>query len=477
MIERTSSVVILGGGPGGYEAALVAAQLGASVTVVDRDGLGGSSVLTDCVPSKALISTASFMTRLDDTRALGVHLEDPVSGHTSDPEVDDVAVADLPIINRRILDLASAQSADIQARLESEGVRILRGVGRLVGPLEVEATPADGGDPERLTADVVLVCTGATPRVLPTAMPDGERILTWKQIWDLPEVPERLIVVGSGVTGAELAHGYLALGSDVTLISSREHVLPGEDQDAAKVIEDVFQRRGMTVLSRSRASAVERRGDGVVVTLDDGRTVEGSHCIMAVGSVPQTDGLGLEEAGVALARSGHIEVDRVSRTTARGVYAAGDCTGALPLASVAAMQGRTAMWHALGDAVAPINLHGVSATIFTDPEIATVGVSQREIEDKNLDCATITMPLGTNPRAKMDRVTDGFIKLFAASASGVVVGGVIVAPKASELIFPVALAVTNRLTVDQVAHTFTVYPSITGTIAEAARRLHPSSEV
>ncbi|GMA20376.1 hypothetical protein GCM10025862_23970 [Arsenicicoccus piscis] len=141
------------------------------------------------------------------------------------------------------------------------------------------------------------------------------------------------------------------------------------------------------------------------------------------------------------------------------------------------MQGRTAMWHALGDAVAPINLHGVSATIFTDPEIATVGVSQREIEDKNLDCATITMPLGTNPRAKMDRVTDGFIKLFAASASGVVVGGVIVAPKASELIFPVALAVTNRLTVDQVAHTFTVYPSITGTIAEAARRLHPSSEV
>ncbi|GMA20377.1 hypothetical protein GCM10025862_23980 [Arsenicicoccus piscis] len=171
MIERTSSVVILGGGPGGYEAALVAAQLGASVTVVDRDGLGGSSVLTDCVPSKALISTASFMTRLDDTRALGVHLEDPVSGHTSDPEVDDVAVADLPIINRRILDLASAQSADIQARLESEGVRILRGVGRLVGPLEVEATPADGGDPERLTADVVLVCTGATPGCCPPRCP------------------------------------------------------------------------------------------------------------------------------------------------------------------------------------------------------------------------------------------------------------------------------------------------------------------
>ncbi|WP_409485086.1 NAD(P)H-quinone dehydrogenase [Arsenicicoccus dermatophilus] len=489
MIERNQSVVILGGGPGGYEAALVAAQLGATVTVVDRDGLGGAAVLTDCVPSKALISTASFMTRMSQSRDMGVHLEDPTTGQSSDLEADDVAVADLPEVNARILRLAVRQSQDIEARLLSEGITVVKGVGRLVAPGKVSVTPVVATAPEHVTeedqpgverdhaeevldADVVLVSVGATPRVLASARPDGERILTWKQIWALPEVPEHLVVVGSGVTGAELAHAYLALGSKVTLISSRDHVLPGEDPDAARVIEDVFRRRGMVVLNRSRAETVERVGDRVVATLTDGRTVEGSHCIMAVGSVPATEGLGLAECGVQLTGSGHIEVDRVSRTSVNGIYAAGDCTAALPLASVAAMQGRTAMWHALGDAVQPLNLHGVSATIFTDPEIATVGVSAKDIADQELDVREIMMPLDTNPRSKMDQFTDGFVKLYARKASGLLMGGVVVAPKASELIFPVALAVENRLTVDQVAHTFTVYPSMTGSIAEAARRLH-----
>ena len=474
VIERNQSVVILGGGPGGYEAALVAAQLGATVTVVDRDGLGGAAVLSDCVPSKALISTASFMTRLEDSRALGVHYQDPRTQRESDLEGDDVTVADLPAVNARILALARKQSEDIEARLVSEGITILRGVGRIAAPGRVVATPADGSGEQELDADVILVATGATPRVLPTAVPDGERILTWKQIWDLPDIPEHLIVVGSGVTGAELAHAYLALDSKVTLISSRDRVLPGEDPDAARVIEDVFRRRGMTVLDRSRAASVERVGDRVVATLTDGRTVEGSHCIMAVGSVPATDGLGLEAAGVQLADSGHIEVDRVSRTSVNGIYAAGDCTSALPLASVAAMQGRTAMWHALGDAVQPINLTGVSATIFTDPEIATVGVTAEQVAEQHLDVREVMMPLATNARAKMDRFTDGFIKLYARKVSGLVMGGVVVAPKASELIFPVALAVENRLTVDQMAQTITVYPSMSGSLAEAARRLHTS---
>src|SRR5690606_33955283 len=160
--------------------------------------------------------------------------------------------------------------------------------------------------------------------------------LTWQQIYALPELPEKLIVVGSGVTGAELAQAYLGLGSDVTLVSSRDLVLPQEDQDAAAVIEDVFRRRGMTVLNRSRMASARREGDGVVVTLEDGRQVEGSHVLIAVGAVPQTADLGLEEVGVELSESGHIVTDRVSRTTVRGIYAAGDCTGVFALASVAA---------------------------------------------------------------------------------------------------------------------------------------------
>lgn len=471
-----SSVVIIGGGPGGYEAALVAAHLGADVTVVDRDGLGGAAVLTDCVPSKTLIATADYMSAFERASDLGVHLEDDEGDEVSDTS------AQLGEVNRRVLDLATAQSEDIGARLAEVGVRVVRGTGRLADASTVEVTsPQRDGETDRsgesavetLRPDVVLLATGATPRVLPTARPDGERILTWQQIYGLTELPEHLIVVGSGVTGAELAQGFLGLGAKVTLVSSRDLVLPGEDQDAAAVIEDVFRRRGMTVLNRSRMESAERRGDGVVVRLTDGREVEGSHVLIAVGAVPQTADLGLVEAGVELSESGHVVVDRVSRTSVRGVYAAGDCTGVFALASVAAMQGRIAMSHALGDAVAPLRLGAVTANVFTDPEIATVGISAEDAEAAE-DVETVQMPLARNPRAKMLGIQEGFVKLFASRGVGTVLGGVVVAPRASELIFPVAIAVQNRLSVDQVASTFTIYPSLSGTLAESARRLHPT---
>ncbi len=461
-VARKQTVVIIGGGPGGYESALVAAAAGASVVVVEAEGMGGAAVLTDCVPSKALIATSDFMSRFAAAGRLGVGFE----GTTDDQHAE----AHLTQVNDRILDLARAQSHDIRAQVEGVGVRLCPGVGRITGPGKVTVEGEDGE--EQLAADVILLAVGTKPRTMPAAQPDGERILTWQQIYDLKQLPERLIVVGSGVTGAELAHAYLGLGSEVTLVSSRDRVLPGEDADAATVIENVFRRRGMQVLNRSRAAAATRTADGVEVTLEDGRTVQGSHVLLAVGSIPQTRGIGLEEAGVELTESGHIVVDRVSRTSTPGVYAAGDCTGVMPLASVAAMQGRVAMAHALGDAVAPLNLRGVCANIFTDPEIATVGYSQADVDEGQVEARLVTLPLSTNPRAKMRNIRDGFVKLLVRPGSNIVIGGVVVAPQASELIFPIGLAVQNRLTVDQVSSTFSVYPSMTGSITEAARRLH-----
>ncbi|MDQ4008140.1 MAG: FAD-dependent oxidoreductase, partial [Actinomycetota bacterium] len=252
-MASVTQVVIVGGGPGGYEAALVAAQLGASVTVVDRDGIGGSAVLTDCVPSKTLIATADLMTDVEESGELGVRFDGGDPG--GDPRR--AVSVDLKTVNTRVLNLARSQSEDIAGRLEREGVALVRGTGRLDGPQTVVARLADGSE-RRYDADVVLLATGAHPRELDTARPDGERILTWEQVYDLDDLPERLIVVGSGVTGAEFASAYHGLGADVVLVSSRDRVLPGEDADAAEVLEDVFTRRGMTVLSRSRAAAVER---------------------------------------------------------------------------------------------------------------------------------------------------------------------------------------------------------------------------
>ena len=459
-------VVIVGGGPGGYEAAHVAAQLGAEVTVVDTDGVGGSAVLTDCVPSKTLIATAELMTDMSSAQELGVNFHD----HQGDAAT--TISVDLAKVNARVKQLAADQSADIAARLDRDGVRVVTGRGRLGSGPDLTVTVITAAGEETLRGDAIILATGAAPRTLPSAQPDGERILTWEQVYDLTEMPEKLIVVGSGVTGAEFASAYLSLGIDVTLVSSRDRVLPGEDADASKVLEDVLTRRGMHVLGESRMQSATREGDTVTVTLTDGRTVLGSHCILALGSIPNTAELGLEEAGVTTDDGGFVQVDRVSRTSCRGVYAAGDCTGVLMLASVAAMQGRIAMWHFLGDAVSPLDLKKVSSNVFTSPEIATVGWSQQAVDAGEIQAEVVMLPLAGNARAKMQGVRDGFVKLFCRPGTGIVVGGVVVGPRASELIHPVSIAVAESLTADQLAQAFTVYPSVSGSIAEAARRLH-----
>ena len=448
-------IAIIGGGPAGYEAALVAVQLGAQVSLVDRDGVGGQCVLADCVPSKTFIATSEAMTTFSHADRVGVHTEGTVSTLVGE-------------VHARVKALALAQSTDITLRLAKEGVELLHGSARLTAPGRVEVTTEDGE--QVLEADAVLIATGAHPRVVPGAAPDGERILDWRQLYDLPELPSHLVVVGSGVTGAEFANAYNAMGCDVTLVSSRERVLPGEDSDAAELLQTVFELRGMHI-RRGRAAGVQRTDGGVRVELTDGSVVEGSHCLMTVGSVPNTGGLGLEEVGVRLSEGGFVEVDRVSRTSVPGVYAAGDCTGVLMLASVAAMQGRIAMWHALGEAVAPLRLGTVSANVFTDPQVASVGVTQQQVEAGEVAANAVTLPLATNARAKMQGITDGFVKFFCRPGTGTVLGGVVVAPGASELVMPMSLAVQHGLTVDQIAHTFAIYPSLSGSVTEAARQL------
>jgi pyruvate/2-oxoglutarate dehydrogenase complex dihydrolipoamide dehydrogenase (E3) component len=460
-------IVIIGGGPAGYEAALVAAARGpevAAVTVIDCDGIGGACVLWDCVPSKTFIASTGVRTELRRAPNLGYALE-----------FEDATI-ELPKINNRVKTLAAAQSADIAARLRSEGVTLIEGKGELVDDVPgmaahtVQVTARDG-TVTKLTADVVLIATGASPRVLPNAEPDGQRILNWRQLYDLEKLPEHLVVVGSGVTGAEFVNAYTELGVAVTVVASRDQILPHEDSDAAAVVEDALAERGVTLVKNARAESVTRVGDGVLVKMADGRTVEGSHALMTVGSVPNTGGLGLERVGIELGPGNYLTVDRVSRTTVPGIYAAGDCTGLMLLASVAAMQGRIAIYHALGEGLSPIRLRTVAAAVFTRPEIAAVGVPQATIDDGLVAARTITLPLATNARAKMSGLRLGFVKIFCRPATGVVIGGVVVAPIASELILSIALAVQNGNTVGDLAQTFSVYPALSGSITEAARQL------
>ncbi len=461
---RMIRIVIIGGGPAGYEAALTAAALGAHTTVIERDGAGGACVLYDCVPSKTLIVSSVAATAFRDGDSIGVMTGTP-----------DQVWVNLPTVHGRIRGLALAQSADIHGSLTAAGVDVIAGTAQLGADAgdhlnRVYVTPSSAA-PYTLDAHVVLLATGGSPRILPTAPPDGERILTWQQLYELPELPSELVIVGSGVTGAEFASAYQAMGTHVTLISSRDRLMPQEDADAANVIAEVFAKRGMTIMPNARAIAARRTASGVAVELADGRTVTGSHVLIAVGSMPNVTDLGLDVLGVARGPGGHILVDRVSRTNVPGVYAAGDCTGVLALASVAAAAGRIAMWHALGQAVTPLDLSTVAANIFTDPEIASVGVGQAAVDAGTVQAASVTLPLSRNARAKMQGFSEGFVKIFSRPVSGLVAGGVVVAPRASELILPISLAVQHRLTVQQLAATSTIYPSLSGSIIEAARRL------
>ena len=457
-------IVIIGGGPAGYEAALVAAAHPTDVTVVDSDGIGGACVLFDCVPSKTFIASTGVRTDLRRAPPLGY-----------DINIEDAKIS-LPQIHDRVKTLAASQSADIAEQLRRQGVRLISGRGELCDPVlgmakhRVKVTEPDGIE-QVLDADVVLIATGASPRVLPYARPDGERILTWRQIYDLTDLPDHLVVVGSGVTGAEFVNAYTELGVTVTVVASRDQILPHEDSEAAAVLEEVFAERGVTLVKNARADSVIRTAAGVIVNMTDGRRVAGSHALITVGSVPNTSGLGLERVGIELGKGGYIPVDRVSRTSVPTIYAAGDCTGLLPLASVAAMQGRIAMYHALGDAVTPIRLRTVAAAVFTRPEIAAVGVPQAQIDDGTVPARTVMLPLNTNARAKMSILHKGFVKIFCRPATGVVIGGVVVAPVASELILPIAQAVQNQVSVENLAQTLAVYPSLSGSITEAARRL------
>jgi pyruvate/2-oxoglutarate dehydrogenase complex dihydrolipoamide dehydrogenase (E3) component len=460
-------IVIIGGGPAGYEAALVAAAHGpqvAEVTIVDCDGIGGACVLWDCVPSKTFIASTGVRTELRRAPNLGF-----------DIDFDDVKIS-LPKIHHRVKTLAAAQSGDIADRVRGEGVTLIKGHGELVDDVRgmaqhrVKVTTPDDST-SVLQADVVLIATGASPRVLSGAKPDGERILNWRQLYDLDALPEHLVVVGSGVTGAEFVNAYTELGVTVTVVASRDQILPHEDSDAAAVLEDVFAERGVVLVKNARADSVTRTDDGVLVTMTDARTVQGSHALITVGSVPNTGGLGLERVGIEPGPGNYLTVDRVSRTSVPGIYAAGDCTGLMLLASVAAMQGRIAMYHALGEGVSPIRLRTVAAAVFTRPEIAAVGVPQAKIDDGSVPARTIMLPLNTNARAKMSSLRRGFVKIFCRPASGVVIGGVVVAPIASELILPIALAVQDGIPVAELAQTFSVYPSLSGSITEAARRL------
>ncbi|MEJ7765406.1 MAG: FAD-dependent oxidoreductase, partial [Acidimicrobiales bacterium] len=298
----TVRFVVVGGGPAGTQAATWGARLGAEVTVVEKEVLGGAANLWDCIPSKAMIATGGLMSLSRRSRFMGlVELN---------PELD------FDGLRARNAEIEARLKGTIQAQLESQGVRLVEGCARLKGPHEVVAETSDGRVLE-LDADAILVCTGSSPRIPEFASPDGERVLTTRDAYPPPELPSHLCIVGSGVTGVEFAHMFSSFGCEVTLVVSRQQVLPSKDAEVAAALEDDFLARGVHLLKGARASGICRVGDGVVVECADGRKVAASHVLLCVGSVPNSDGLDLDAAGVEVDRSGYVPINQHGQTNVR----------------------------------------------------------------------------------------------------------------------------------------------------------------
>jgi dihydrolipoamide dehydrogenase len=447
--------VIIGGGPAGNTAATHAARLGAEVTLIERDVIGGAAHLWDCIPSKTMIATGGAMSFTRRIKGMGLEQQE--------------AEVDIAALTERISTIQGHLQHNTTQLLESQGVTLVHGTARLVSPHEVELTSAQGT--RIIPADAVLVATGTSPRIPEWCTPDGERILTTRDCYPPKIFPKSITVIGSGVTGVEFVHMFSSFGAEVSLVVSRQQVLPQKDPEVAAVLEDDFLRRGVRLLKGARATSIDRDGDDVIVRCDDGRTVRSSHAVLAIGSVPNTDGLGLAAAGVEMDRAGYITINRHCQSSQSHIYAAGDVSGKLPLSSVASMQGRKVAEHVMGLQKVMhrhLDYDKAASAIFTEPEIADVGLAEADAFAVGRKIRVTKVPFSATPKALINNDSRGFVKIISDPATGVVLGGSIVGRHAAELISVIALAVTANLKVTDIVESLLVHPALAEALAEAA---------
>ena len=452
-------LVIIGGGPAGNTAATHAARLGAEVTVIERDVIGGAAHLWDCIPSKTMIATGGAMAASRRMRGMGLEQHE--------------TQIDTPALEERIESIKTRIRGSVENLLSSQGVRMIAGSASFAGPNEIVVRSAAGE--ERVNADAVLVATGSRPRVPEWCNPDGDRILTTRDCYPPKVMPSHIAVVGSGVTGVEFVHMFASLGCKVTLVVSRQQVLPNKDPEVAAVLEEDFLKRGVTLLKGARAVGIDRvddeNGAGVVVRCDDGRVVRASHAVLAIGSVPNTDGLGLEAAGVEVDRNGYVGINNHCQSNVAHIYAAGDVSGKLPLSSVASMQGRKVAEHVMGLHTREhrhLDYDKAASAIFTEPEIADVGLAEAEAFAAGRKIRVTKVPFSASAKALINNDPRGFVKIISDPATGVVLGGSIVGGNAAELISVIALAVTANLKVTDIVESLLVHPALSEALAEAA---------
>jgi dihydrolipoamide dehydrogenase len=453
--EQTYDVTIIGGGPGGYVAAIRAAQLGLKVALVEKEHLGGVCLNWGCIPTKALLRNAEVVSLLGQGKEFGF----TVTGFEAD---FGAAVKRSRRVSQRLV-------KGVGALMRKNGVEVIEGTGVLKSPQAVEATLNEGGTRMVETRNVIIA-TGGRARTIPGIDADGERVLTYREAIVLGDLPASAVVVGAGPIGMEFAHIWHTYGAQVTVVEMLPHALPLEDEEVSAEVERAFKRRKLKVLTSTRVQGIETAADGVRVRVADEQgeqVLEAEVALMAIGVRPNSENLGLETIGVQIER-GNIVVDDSLGTNVPGVYAIGDVTGKLPLAHVASAQGIVAAETIAGMETVKLNYEMSPRCTYCQPQVASFGITEPQAVERGHEVRVGKFPFRANGKALGLGDYDGFVKIVADATSGEILGGHLVGPEVTELLPELVLARQWELTPDEIARTVHAHPTLSEVLMEAA---------
>lgn len=455
-MSEVRDLIVIGSGPGGYVAAIRAAQLGLKVAVVEKDDrYGGTCLLRGCIPTKALLHTAEVLDQARVAATFGVRV--------ADVSVDIGAAQEY---KRGVVD---KNAKGVQFLFKKNGVEGIRGFGRVAGPTSVEVTL--DGESRTLEARNIIVATGSVPRDLPFAVPDGEKILNSDHLLDLERVPQSLVVLGGGAVGCEFASIYASFGSEVTLVEMLPRLLPIEDDEVSKELSRSFRKRKIRSLTDTKLSSVEATDSGVRLVLEPAgkvaQTLEAEMLLVAVGRAPVTEGLGLEELGIELDR-GYVGVNDFMQTAVPSIYAIGDVVDTPWLAHVASAEGILAVEHLAGEAARPINYDHVPSCTYCDPEVGSVGLTEREAKERGYEVASGKFPFTALGKASILGKTAGFVKVVRETRYDELLGVHIIGAHATDLIAEAGVALQLESTTEELLRTMHAHPTMSEAVAEAA---------
>lgn len=446
-------VIVIGAGPGGYVAAIRAAQLGAKVAIVEKDTPGGTCLNRGCIPTKALTASADLLRKIKDGKRLGITVENY--------SIDFSKV--MAHKERTVKQLVKG----IEFLFKKNKLDHYQGIAKIIDKNTVQVTSET--DIQEISGKNLIIATGSSAMTFPAMNYDGERIITSDEILQLTEIPESLLVVGGGVVGCEFAGIFSELGSKVTVVDIMPRLIPTEDEELSQELQKHFKRARIKVLTDTRIETIERTDDGIVAKFTDGSTVEAAMALLSLGRRPYIEGLGLEEIGIQLEKNA-VVVDEFLQTNLPNIYAIGDVTNKVMLAHVASAQGILVAENIMTENK-PMNYDVIPACIFTHPEIASVGLTEVQAKEGGLTPRTGKFLFKVNGKALTINEQSGFVKIVA-DENDIIIGGQIIGPHASDLIHELTLAVANKLTVEEITTTIHAHPTLAETILEAAEDIH-----